>query len=121
MNKKDKIFKICLIAFITLVGVGAMTCFALSAEAAAMPPTDQSRLTSESIMETHEEVIRTVLTASNEIEIYFNYLENMENRDEAFGPGNSITTSERLKLESKEIKPFKYDGDLTQIVPDNVV
>ena len=118
MNKKEKIFKICLIAFITLIGVGAMTCFAISAEPSAISPTDRSRLTYESIMETHEEAIRTVLTASNEIELYFNCLENMENREEALRPANSIPTLESgVKLESREIKPFGYDGNVPSFEP----
>lgn len=117
MSKNEKIFKICLITFLTLLGVGAMIGFALSAQTSAGLPTNQYPLTSESIMETHKEAVRTVLTALNEIDLYFNYLENMENRDEALKPAGSLPTLESgVKFDFREKNTFGTDGNIPSTV-----
>ncbi|MCX5867713.1 MAG: hypothetical protein NT009_09620, partial [Proteobacteria bacterium] len=71
INKKEKIFRICLIALITLIGVGGMTGFALSAEPAAIPATDQSLENAKS----NPDVYQTL----NEIGAYLYFLNKIEN------------------------------------------
>ena len=117
MSKNEKIFKICLITFLTLIAVGGMIGFALSAQTSAGLPKNQYPLTSESIMETHKEAVRTVLTALNEIDHYFDYLENMENRDEALKPAGSLPTLESgVKFDFRKNNTFGADGNIPSTV-----
>jgi hypothetical protein len=102
MSKKDKIFKICLITFITLIGVGAMTRFALSAEPAAIPATDQSP--------ENAKVNSDVYQALNEIGAYLYFLNKIEN-------GNLAPPAQTgAEPEPQEIKSSEYGSDVTLTV-----
>jgi hypothetical protein len=99
MNKKEKIFKICLVTFLTLLGVGGMTCFALSAELAAIPATYRLTNTTEAIPEVHQ--------ALNEIGVYLDFLKKVEN-------GSLILPSPTgAEPESREVKSSENSGDIT--------
>lgn len=97
MNKKEKIFKICLVTFLTLLGVGGMTCFALSAEPIAIPATDQSLENAKAGPDVYQ--------ALNGIGSYLDLLNKVEN-------GNLAPLAQTgSDPESPEVKSSENHGD----------
>jgi len=102
MNRKEKIFKICLTTFITLIGVGGMTCFALSAEPASIPATNQSL---ENAQANHN-----VYQALDGIAAYLDVLNKVEN-------GNLVPPAQTGPgPESLEVKSSENSGSATLTV-----
>ncbi|MDD5223656.1 MAG: hypothetical protein PHE84_06680 [bacterium] len=99
MSKKDKICKICLISFLTLLGVGGMTSFALSEEPVAIPATDQSPENIKAGPEGYQ--------ALNEIGVYLDLLNKVEN--ENLAPLEQTGSDQ----ESLDVKSSEYRGDAT--------
>jgi hypothetical protein len=101
-NKKEKIFKTCLITLVTLIGVGGMTGFALSDEPAAIPATDQSLENAKANPDVYQ--------ALNEIGAYLYFLNKIEN-------GNLAPPAQTgAEPEPQEIKSSEYGSDVTLTV-----
>ncbi len=105
MNNKEKIFKICLITLVTLIGVDAMLCLALSAEPAIIPTAGPSLETSAAGPEAGPVL--------NEIGIYFDSMEKLENGDFSL-PAQTGTETESSEYSSnitrtvrKELIPYR--------------
>jgi hypothetical protein len=107
MNKKEKIFKICLIVFLTLLGVGGMTCFVMSAELAALPRTDPNLPVAEAIS---QDISNDFL----EMASYFNSLQNTSRHNEVkdfkSGEDNAAARNEETQpLELNEINDMSAE------------
>ena len=91
MNKKEKLFQICLVTFLTLIGVGGMTCFALSAEPASIPATNQSLENAQANPDVYQ--------ALNGIAAYLDVLNKVENGN-LVPPAPTGSEPESLELKS---------------------